>query len=139
MRAWRELLAGDVDLRSPGRYQRRAKVVRCEMSRADADTLSGAVGALDGGVRAAVALGSPLVASDERDLYLSHSAFGELDSRVAVITDPLGPVRLRVVDEDAWALIPLDKLAPRGAIALDLLDSSDPRHWIAAEALLADA
>jgi len=58
---------------------------------------------------------------------------------MAVVPDPLGPLRLRVVDDDAWALIPLDKLAPRGAIALDLLDSSDPRHWIAAEALLANA
>jgi excisionase family DNA binding protein len=139
IRAWRELLAGDVDLSRPGRYQRRAKVVRCEMSRADVEALPGAVGALDGGVRAAVALGTPLVASDERDLYLPRSAFGELGSRVAVVLDPLGPVRVRVVDDDAWALIPLDKLAPRGAIALDLLDSSDPRHWIAAEALLANA
>lgn len=137
-RAWREILAGDVDLARPGRYQRRAKMVRCEMSRADVDALSGAVGALDGGVRAAIALGSPLVVSDERDLYLPRSAFTELDLHVAVVPDPLGPARLRVVDDDAWAIIPLDKLAPRGAIALDLLDSSDPRHWIAAEALLAD-
>jgi excisionase family DNA binding protein len=139
MRAWREVVAGDVDLGCRGRYQRRAKVVRCEMSRADVDALSGAVGALDGGVRAAIALGSPLAASDERDVYLPRSAFGELGSRVAVVPDPLGPIRLRVVDDDAWSLIPLDKRAPRGAIALDLLDSGDPRHWIAAEGLLADA
>lgn len=139
VRAWRELLAGDVDLGRPGRYQRRAKVVRCEMSRADVDALSAAIGALEGSVRAAIALGSPLVASDERNLYLSLRAFGELASEVPVVLDPLGPVRLRVVDDDAWALIPLGNLVPRGAIALDLLDSGDPRHWVAAEALLADA
>lgn len=139
VRAWRELVAGDIDLGRPGRYQRRAAMVRAEMSRADVDALLAVNGALDGGVRAAIALGSPLVASDERDLYLSRSAFGELGSKVAVVLDPLGPVRLRVVDDDAWVLIPSGELAPRGAIALDLLDSGDPRHWVAAEALLADA
>jgi hypothetical protein len=139
VRAWRELVAGEVDLRRPGRYKLRAEVLRCEMSRADVDSLPGVVGAQEGGVRAAIALGAPLVASDDRDLYLSRRAFGELDSRVAVVPDPLGPVRLWVVDDDAWELIPLGKLAPRGAIALDLLDSGDPRHWVAAETLIADA
>ena len=138
-RAWRELVASEVDPRRPGRYKLRAEVIRCEMSRADADSLPGVVGAQEGGVRAAIALGAPLVASDDRDLYLSRRAFGELDSRVAVVPDPLGPVRLRVVDDNAWDLIPPGPLAPRGAVALDLLDSADPRHWIAAEALLADA
>lgn len=61
----------------PGRYQRRAEIVRCEMSQADLESLPRAVGAMASGVR--------------------------------------------------------------GAIALDLLDSADPRHWIAAEELVADA
>ena len=33
--AWQELLKGDVDLERPGRYQHRANLVRCAMSRAD--------------------------------------------------------------------------------------------------------
>src|SRR4051795_1842418 len=37
--AWNELVASRVDLSRPGRYQRRAAVVRCEMSRADVDSL----------------------------------------------------------------------------------------------------
>jgi hypothetical protein len=139
VRAWHEIVAGEVDLSRPGRYQRRAEVVRCEMSQADLESLPRAAGALASGVRGAIAVGVSLIASDDHDLYLSRSAFGQLDSLVAVVRDPLGPIRLRVVDDDAWAIIPPGESAPRGAVALDLLDSADPRHWIAAEELLADA
>jgi hypothetical protein len=123
VRAWRELVDGDIDLGRPGRYQRRAEVVRCEMGEADFESLPGAVGAL----------------MDDRDLYLSRSAFGQLDSLVAAVPDPLGEIRLRVVDDDAWGIIAGGEFAPRGAVVLDLLDSADPRHWIAAEGLVADA
>ena len=139
VRAWREIVDGDVDLGRPGRYQRRAEVVRCEMSQADVESLPGAVGALMSGVRAAIEFGAPLVAADDRDLYLSRAAFDQLDSLVATIPDSLGQIRLRVVDDAAWAIISGGELAPRGAVALDLLDSADPRHWIAAEGLVADA
>lgn len=139
VRAWRELVDGDIDLGRPGRYQRRAEVVRCEMGEADFESLPGAVGALMGGVHAAIEFGASLIAADDRDFYLSRSAFGQLDSLVAAVPDPLGQIRLRVVDDDAWGIISGGEFAPRGAVALDLLDSSDPRHWIAAEGLVADA
>lgn len=136
--AWNELVAGGVDLSRPGRYQRRSALVCCEMSRADADSLPRVAGALESGVNAAVALGAPLLASDNRDLYLSRDMYDRLESLVAMVVNPLGPIRLRVVDDDAWELIPRADLAPRAAVALDLLDSADPRHWIAAEALVND-
>jgi hypothetical protein len=139
VQAWHEIVAGDVDLSWPGRYQRRAEIVRCEMSRSGLESLPRAAGALASGVRGAIAFGASLIASDVHDVYLSRSAFGHLDSTVALVRAPFGPVRLRVVDDDAWAIIPLGASAPRGAIALDLLDSADPRHWIAAEELVADA
>lgn len=139
VRAWHEIVAGEVDLSRPGRYQRRAEIVRCEMSQADLKSLPSAVGGLASGVRGAIALGASLIASDDHDLYLSRIAFGQLDSLVAVVRDPLGSIRLRVVEDDAWDVVPLGASAPRGAVALDLLDSADPRHWIAAEELVADA
>lgn len=102
VRAWRELVDGDIDLGRPGRCQRRAEVVRREMGEADFESLPGAVGALMGGVRAAIEFGASLIPADDRDLYLSRSAFGQLDSLVAAVPDPLGQIRLRVVDDDAW-------------------------------------
>lgn len=91
------------------------------------------------GVRAAIELGRSLIASDDRDLHLSRSAFDQLDSLVAVIPDSLGQTRLRVVDDDVWGIVSGGEFAPRGAVALDLLDSADPRHRIAAAGLVADA
>ena len=74
------------------------------------------------------------------DLYLSSTTFAELGSTVALVPDPLGFVAVRVVDDDAWAVIERSAaeqfgIAPRGAVVLDLLESGDPRHWIAAERL----
>ena len=109
------------------------------MSHADVESLPAAAGALLGGVRAAVALGAPLIAAYDHDLYLPRSAFAELESLVAFVPDPLGLVRLRVVGDDAWRIISGGGMAPRGAVALDLLDTADPRHWIAAEELVAHA
>ncbi len=57
--------------------------------------------------------------------------------------DPLGNLMVRAVPDDAWGLV-LDaslpasdggRLAPRAAVALDLMASADPRHWIAAQHL----
>lgn len=136
--AWAEIVGGDINLERPGRYQRRAEVIRCEMSNAAAGALHRLVGALEGGVAAAIAYDAALVASDERDIYLSRGGYERLDSMLAIAEDALGPIRLRVVDDGAWALIPGSEFAPRAAAALDLLDSADPRHWIAAEALIAN-
>lgn len=109
------------------------------MSQADFESLPGAVGALTSGVRAAIELGASLVPADDRDLYLSRRAFDQLDSLVAVVADSLGQMRLRVVGDDVWGIISGGEFAPRCAVALDLLDSADPRHWIAAEGLVVDA
>ena len=85
VRAWREIVDGDVDLGRPGRYRRRAEVVRCEMGQADLESLPGAVGALISGVRAAIEFGASLIAADARDIYLSRSAFDQRDSLVAAV------------------------------------------------------
>jgi hypothetical protein len=136
IRGWQEILAGPIDLRRPGRYQRRANVIRCEMSRADADTLPEMIGALIGGVRAAIEYGEHLALDDSVDLYLPAQSFRGLDARVAFVLNQAGRVALRVVDDEAWHHIPSGVLAPRRAVALDLLESGDPRHWIAGEHLV---
>ena len=133
--AWQEILAGSVDLRHPGRYQRRANIIRCQMSRADVAALPHLVGALLGGVLAAIDLGEQLAVDDDVDLYLSATSFVDLDDRVAYVPDAAGRIALRVVDDEAWGLLPRGDLAPPAAVALDLLESGDPRHWISAEHL----
>ena len=133
--AWREILNGSIDLRRPGRYQHRASVVRCEMSRADAAALPEMGGALLGGVRAAIDLGEELATADNLDVYLSAQSFASHAKRVANVDDAAGHIALRVVDDRAWGLLPKGDLAPRAAVALDLLESGDPRHWISAEHL----
>ena len=133
--AWHEILAGSIDLGHLGRYQRRANIIRCEMSRADADALPEMVGALLGGVRAAIELGEQLADDDSVELYLSATSFAGLDERVAYVPDAAGRIGLRVVDDRAWGLLPKGALAPSAAVALDLLESADPRHWIAADHL----
>jgi hypothetical protein len=138
MRAWEEIVAGRADLERPGRYRRRAEVVRCDMSRADADALPELIGAMVGGVRGAVELGEHLAIDDSFDLYLSARSFGSLASIVAFGLDASGRVALRVVNDAVWDVIPTGGFAPRDAVALDLLDSGDPRHWIAAEHLTAN-
>jgi excisionase family DNA binding protein len=138
VKAWQEILAGSIDLRHPGRYQRRANVIRCEMSRADAAALPEMVAAKLGGVRAAIELGERLALDDNVDMYLPAKSFKGLDERVAFVPDAAGRIALRVVDDEAWRLLPGAALAPRAAVALDLLESGDPRHWIAGEHLVDD-
>jgi hypothetical protein len=135
-RAWEEILAGPIDLQRPGRYQRRANIIRCEMSRADAAALPEMVGGMIGGVRAAIAYGEQLSLDDSIDLYLPANSFQDLSARIAFVPDVAGSVSLRVVDDEVWPLLPQESLVPRNAAALDLLDSGDPRHWIAGERLV---
>ncbi len=137
-RAWGEIISGDVDLTRPGRYLRRASVLRCEISSADIEALPQIAGAMLSGVRAAIELGAPLLAADEHDLYIEHGRLEDLQRNVAMVADPLGRVRLRIVDDAVWEAISQHAHAPAGAVALDLLDSADPRHWIAAERLVVD-
>lgn len=68
-------------------------------------------------------------------LYLSASSFARIDSLVAFVPNAEGGVVIRVVDDDVWPAIPKAALAPRAAVALDLLESGDARHWIAGEHL----
>lgn len=138
VRAWHEILSGSIDLHRPGRYQRRANVVRCKMSRADATALPQMVGAILGGTRAAIDLREQLAPDDKLDMYISARSFTDLAERVAYIPDATGHIALRVVDDRAWELLPKGPLAPRAAVALDLLESGDPRHWISAEHLAHD-
>lgn len=66
---------------------------------------------------------------------------------VAAVPAPLGPVVVRVVPNDAWAVL-IDariaspdgkrRLAPRAAVALDLMESGDPRYWEAAGHLMGE-
>ena len=135
LHAWQELLRGDLDLQRPGRYQRRASLVRCDMSRADSDALPKLGGAMVGGVQAAIQLGEQLAPDDSLDLYLSAASFRDLDAQVAFVPNANGRVALRVVDDAAWNLLPERAVAPKAAVALDLLESGDPRHWIAGEHL----
>ena len=143
VRAWVEIVAGRVDPRQAGRFLRRARLHRCDMSRADVEVSRRRFGSLLGGARAAAEYGQLLSVDDSTtDLYLSSTAFAELGSTVALVPDPLGFVAVRVVDDDAWALIERSAaeqfaIAPRGVVVLDLLESGDPRHWIAAERLTA--
>jgi hypothetical protein len=111
------------------------------MSRADIEVLRSRFGALVGGAQAAVAYGELLAVEDAQvDLYLSRAASVAMSAMVALVDDPLGAVSLRVVDDDSWAVVDgssseIAGVAPRGAVVLDLLESGDPRHWIAAEHL----
>lgn len=137
-RAWQEIAAAKVDLDRPGRYRRRADAVRCQMSRGDVEEIAGHDAAMTGGADAAAEYGVDPGSSDNADIYVARRVFDELHSMVAYVPDPAGRVRLRVVDDDAWDSIPAGEFVPKGAAALDLLDSGNPRHWIAARELVGD-
>ena len=145
-RAWEFIDAGNVDLSNVSRYRNRGEVHRYEMSAADLAFVSGHDGVLVSGAAAAIDLGELLQAEGaESDLYVSASLHDELRSLVAAVPDQLGGVVLRVVHDDVWSFVEgvaVDqgegcvRLAPRAAVALDLMESGDPRHWIAAENLI---
>ena len=139
VKAWQELLAGSIGFRHPGRYQRRANIIRGEMSRADAAALPAMVGAMLGGARAAIELRERLSVGSNVDLFLPVKSFASLERHVAFIPDVAGCTALRVVDGEAWRLLAKGALAPLAAVPLDLLESGDPRHWIAGEHLVAGA
>lgn len=145
-RAWEEILAGSVDLDDVGRYRKRAQPHRGHLGRGDLAFLSDHELVAVSGIAAAVDYGEPLV--DDRSeavLYLPRSLSEQLPDVVALVADPLGPVLLQVVDELIWPLVvdPMvggqargRQLAPAAAVALDLMASDDPRHWLAARHLV---
>ena len=145
-RVWEAIAGGEVDLVNVSRYRNRGEVHRYSMSVAEADHLQGRSGAVQSGVAAAIVHGELLSADGaEIDLYVSHELYEALHSLVAAVEDPLGSVVLRVVADDIWPQVRNvasesgdgHLVAPAAAVALDLMDSGDPRHWVAAERLLA--
>ena len=147
-RAWEAVAAGDVDLSNVGRYRNRGEVHRYQMSVADLKFVSRQESVIVSGVAAAVSFGELLQAGPgESDLYLSASAHHQLGSLVAAVPDQLGGVAVRIVPDEDWVFVEGlssgeseagHRLAPRAAVALDLMDSGDPRHWVAAESLISD-
>ncbi len=143
--SWEMITAGQVDLSNTSRFRNRGELHRLEMSHADLQFLTQHDNVLVSGIEAAIGFGE-LLSADAADLhlYLPDSLYAELISMVAAIPDPLGSVRLRVVPDEVWGLV-IDEseekgaiwFAPRSAVALDLMESADPRHWIAAENLVA--
>ena len=144
-RAWQVIGAGDIDLSNVSRYRNRGVVERYSMSAADAAYLVSDLGAVESGVAGAVFHGELLQAEGaERDLYMSQRVHERLALVAAAVEDPLGSVVLRVVSDEAWrdveALAARSDdgrlVAPAAAVALDLMDSGDARHWVAAENLV---
>ena len=144
--AWEAIARVDPDLSNVSRYRNRGKRHRFSMSVADASLLVAERGAVRSGVDAAIEWGEPLAQSNgELDLYLSADTFEALGSSVVVVGDALGPVVLRVVPDAVWSTVQRlsfsndagSRRAPRAAVALDLMESGDPRHWVAAENLIA--
>lgn len=144
-RVWQAIGAGDVDLSNPSRYRNRGEVHRYSMSAADGLHLVSHDLAVQSGVAAAIAHGVPLsLEQSETDLYIPAAMFAGLDALVAAVADDLGSVVLRVVRQEVWSLVHEASrftdgrtVAPAAAVALDLMDSGDPRHWLAAERLVA--
>ncbi len=145
-RVWEAIVRGEADLLNVSRYRNRGEVRRYSMSTADADHVKGRGGAVQSGVAAAIVHGETLSADRaEINLYVSPELYESLHSLVAAVEDPLGSVVLRVVPDDIWPQVRDASsesgdghlVAPAAAVALDLMDSGDPRHWVAAEGLLA--
>jgi len=145
-RVWESIALGDVDLSNVSRYRNRGEVHRYSMSSADQDHLAMNSRALVSGVAAAAGYGDGVpVVLHEAHLYMAFADHGGLDRVVAAVPEALGSVVVRVVPDGMWESVyslgesKLDgrpRLAPRAAVALDLMESGDPRHWIAAENLI---
>jgi excisionase family DNA binding protein len=144
-RAWESIADNDVDLSNVSRYGNRGDIRRYQMSSVDVAFVSKQQRAMVSGAFAAISYGEPLSAGARSDLYVSRSLHDELKSVVAAAPDQLGAVILRVVPDGLWSYVkglsseqtaPEHRVAPRAAVALDLMESGDPRHWMAAENLI---
>ena len=144
MRAWEAVAGGDVDLSNVSRYRNRGDVYRYSMSSADQQFLSQDPRVLVSGVSAAAGYGEGVqVSSGEGHFYMAHDFHTDLHALVAAVPDPLGSVIVRVIPDDLWSQVydlgesgSGSRLAPSAAVALDLMESGDPRHWVAAENLI---
>jgi excisionase family DNA binding protein len=143
-RVWEQIAVGEADLSNVSRYRNRGEVHRYEMSGSDLDYLAGHDGVLVSGVAAAVEFGELLQPlGGEADLYVSVEIHEQLASLIAAVPDQLGAVAIRSVPADVWAGAIAEAKsgagrmhAPRAAVALDLMESGDPRHWVAADNLI---
>lgn len=145
-RVWESIALGNVDLSNVSRYRNRGEAHRYSMSSADHDHLAMNSRVLVSGVAAAAGYSDGVpVALPEAHLYMASSNHRGLAGVVAAVPEALGSVVVRVVPDGLWESVyslgesKLDgrpRLAPRAAVALDLMESGDPRHWIAAENLI---
>lgn len=122
------------------RLEHRAKVARYSAHTGEISHLLADHRLVASGVSAAGELDLDLVAGREADGYVSASARAKIVEEHALSPAAIGEenVVLRVVPDDVWELFLADRShAPAAAVALDLLDESDPRSRAAGEALLA--
>lgn len=121
-----------------GRLSARAELRRFYAHPSVLDRLSEAPAVVRGGISAAAERGADLVAVDGFEGYLRA---GELDKLVAKfgLDDKAGRpnVVLRVVDDAVWPFRPGQVAAGRAVVAVDLLESDDPRSSRAGAHLLA--
>lgn len=142
---WQAIASGNIDLSNVSRYRNRGEPRRYSMSSADAAYLVSDAGAVQSGAGAAIVHGELLTPDGaEIVLYVSDEIHAALASIVAGVEDPVGSVVLRIVSDEVWpdvrqVAVKADEgywVAPLAAVALDLMDSGDPRHWVAAENLV---
>lgn len=144
--SWEAIFAGNVQLDSPIRYRNRAQMRRYQVGPGDAAFLRAHDSVLTSGVDAANGYGESLAANDLTVLYLEAKSLELLDSVVALVPSPQGQTIFCVVEEGIWSSV-VDhssqfgqrRLVSHAAVALDLMNSADPRHWEAAERLLEGA
>lgn len=146
-RVWQAICSGEVDLSNVSRYRNRAEVVRYAMSAGDSAHLVDDLGAVQSGVVAAVFHGELLQVDDaEIDVYVPQEVHSSFGSVVAAVEDPLGSVIVRVVSDELWPEVKAAAVAksgdgllvaPPAAVALDMMESGDVRHWVAADNLVA--
>ena len=92
------------------------------------DRLADAPGVVSGGISAAAEHGADLVALDGFEGYIRASDLNKLVARFALDGRADRPnVVLRVVDDAVWPFQKGQKVAGRSVVAIDLLDSDDPR------------
>lgn len=144
-RVWQAITSEGVDLSNVNRYRNRGAVKRYTMSTADARHLVTDLGAVESGVVGAVFHGQLLQPErSEFDLYVPQRVHDRLGSIVAAVEDQLGSVILRIVSDEVWVDVEASAsksndgslVAPAAAVALDLMESGDARHWVAAEKLV---
>jgi hypothetical protein len=76
-----------------------------------------------------------LVVEGETEVYVAGSLAPELADRLRLWPEPRGPIMVHAVPDDLGALLHGRAEMPASVVAVDLLDSGDPRSHLAGEAL----